>query len=223
MRTGSASLFIGFAFVVAAAAAQANDPAPESIDQPTAQTESVPALADDQGVEARAVPKVRTLTPDEIGLAKSVFQNTLNYSMVRVTDTLGLGGRPWTTNSPPLYMLNVGPNYPNMTANDDRKRLLIHELTHVWQAQHLVPITMNSAVHQALSAINNGGDVSAAYSYTVGKSWGQYNIEQQASIVAHWFTPANICFENGPCGGGMKPTDSRYRYIRDNIRQNKAF
>jgi hypothetical protein len=82
---------------------------------------------------------------------------------------------------------------------------------------------MNSAVHQTLSAIKNGGDVSSAYSYTVGKSWGQYNIEQQASIVAHWFTPTNVCFENGPCGGGMKTTDSRYRYIRDNIRQNKAF
>ena len=199
------------------------DSNPENTAEEAALMEVTSTVTDNQGIESRGVTKVRTLLPDEIALAKSVFQNTLNYSMVRVTNTLGLGERPWTTNSPPFYMLNVGPDYPNMTANDDRKRLLIHELTHVWQAQHLVPITMNSAVHQTLSAINNGGDVSAAYSYTVGKSWGQYNIEQQASIVAHWFTPTNICFDSGTCGGGMKTTDGRYRYIQDNIRQNKAF
>lgn len=222
MQTWLSRVLIGFMFTMASTAL-ANDPVPENTDQPAAQTESVPPLPDDQGIESRGIPKVRTLLPDEIALAKSVFQNTLNYSTVRVTNTLGLGERPWTTNSPPLYMLNVGPDFNSLTVDDDRKRLLIHELTHVWQAQHLVPITMNSAVHQTLSAIKNGGDVSAAYSYTVGKSWGQYNIEQQASIVAHWFMPANLCLKNGPCGGGMKTTDSRYRYIRDNIRKNKAF
>lgn len=81
---------------------------------------------------------------------------------------------------------------------------------------------LSSAAHQSLSAINNGGDSAPAYSYTVGKSWEQYNVEQQASIVAHWFTPENICFENEPCGGGMKTTDSRYRFIRDNILKNKV-
>jgi hypothetical protein len=222
MRPYLSGILMACAFAMTSAA-MADEILSESAPQPAAQAEPTPANPDDQGVESRGLPKTRTLTPSEIALAKSVFQNTINYSMVRITDTLGLGGRPWTTNSPPLYMLNVGPDYPNLTADDDRKRLLIHELTHVWQAQHLVPITMNSAVHQTLSAINNGGDVSAAYSYTVGKSWGQYNIEQQASIVAHWFTPTNICFDSGPCGGGMKTTDSRYRYIRDNIRQNKAF
>jgi hypothetical protein len=223
MHAWIAGLFFGL-MVAIASPVSANDPAPESTDQPTAQSESAADLPDGQGVESRGVPKIRTLLPDEIALAKSVFQNTLNYSMVRVTDTLGLGGKPWTTNSPPLYLLNVGGDYPNLAKDDDRRRLLIHELTHVWQAQHLVPITMNSAVHQTLSAIQNGGDVSAAYAYTVGKSWGQYNIEQQASIVAHWFMPSNLCFVNGgPCGGGMKTTDARYPYIRDNIRQNKAF
>jgi len=223
MSIRRSGVFIMCVALTITSVALADDPGPESTAEEVAPMEATPDLPDNQGVESRGVTKVRTLLPDEIALAKSVFQNTLNYSTVRVTNTLGHGERPWTTNSPPFYMLNVGPDYPNMTANDDRKRLLIHELTHVWQAQHLVPITMNSAVHQTLSAIKNGGDVSSAYSYTAGKSWGQYNIEQQASIVAHWFTPTNICFDNDPCGGGMKTADSRYRYIRDNIRQNKAF
>jgi hypothetical protein len=193
--------------------------------------ETAPSGSDDQGVQSRGffskppappkAPKIRSLSTSEKNLAKSVYGNTINYN-VKVTDTLGSGGRPWTTNTPPMYMINVGSDYPSLTANDDRKRLLIHELAHIWQGQHLVPFMVNSAAHQSLSAINNGGDVAFAYNYTVGKPWGQYNVEQQASIVAHWFTPENICFENGPCGGGMKTTDSRYRYIRDNIRKNKA-
>jgi len=187
---------------------------------------------DDQGVKSRGffpklpsppkVPKIRSLSTAEKNLAKSVFQNTINYDMVKITDTLGAGGRPWTTNTPPMYMINVGGNYSSLTTNNKRKRLLIHELSHVWQGQHLVPFMLNSAAHQSLSAINNGGDTAPAYSYTVGKPWGQYNVEQQASIVAHWYMPTTTCFENGPCGGGMKTTDSRYRYIRDNIRKNKA-
>lgn len=223
MRIWLSGFFMMGLALTTTSVALADDLSSESTAQPAAPIEATPDLQDNQGVESRGIPKVRTLLPAEIALAKSVFQNTINYSTVRITNTLGLGGRPWTTNSPPLYLLNVGPDFNSLTVDDKRKRLLIHELTHVWQAQHLVPITMNSAAHQTWSAINNGGDVSAAYSYTVGKSWGQYNIEQQASIVAHWFTPTTICFQNGPCGGGMKTTDSRYPYIRDNIRKNKAF
>jgi hypothetical protein len=170
----------------------------------------------------RSLPKMRSLSAKEKNLARSVFRNTINYDRVKITNTLGAGGRPWTTNTPPMYMINVGSDYPNLTANDDRKRLLIHELAHVWQGQHLVPFMLNSFAHQTLGVIHNGGDVASAYSYRVGKPWRQYNVEQQASIVAHWFTPADICFDSGPCGGGMKTTDSRYRYIRDHIRKNRA-
>ena len=206
--------------------------AEEPVPEPAPALETDPSGPADQGVQSRGffpqlspppqMPKIRSLSTNEKNLAKSVFQNTINYDLVKITDTLGGGGRPWTTNTPPMYMINVGSDYPSLTANDTRKRLLIHEMTHVWQGQHLVPFMLNSAAHQSLSAIHNGGDTAPAYSYTVGKPWGQYNVEQQASIVAHWFTPTTICFQNGPCGGGMKTTDSRYRYIRDNIRKNKA-
>lgn len=197
-------------------------PVPEPVSEAVTEVEVDPSGSDGQEVQSRGVPKIRSLSTSEKNLARSVFQSTINYDLVKVTNTLGSGGRPWTTNTPPIYMINVGSDYPSLTANDDRKRLLIHELAHVWQGQHLVPFMLNSAAHQSLSAINNGGDVASAYNYTVGKSWGQYNVEQQASIVEHWFTPANLCFTNGKCGGGMKTTDSRYRYIRDNIRKNKA-
>lgn len=231
MQTFISSCVIGLCLTFGApVVALAEEPMPEPASE--AVPEMDPSGTDEQGVQTRGffpkppalpkAPKIRSLSTSEKNLAKSVFGNTINYDLVKITDTLGAGARPWTTNTPPIYTINVGGDYPSLTANDDRKRLLIHELAHVWQGQHLVPFTINSAAHQSLSAINNGGDVASAYSYTVGKPWGQYNVEQQASIVAHWFTPENICFQNGPCGGGMKTTDSRYRYIRDNIRKNKA-
>jgi len=75
-------------------------------------------------------------------------------------------------------------------------------MTHVWQGQHLVPFMLNSAAHQSLGLIKNGGDVASAYSDTGSKPWGQYNVEQQASIVEHWFMPANLCFKMVPVAVG---------------------
>jgi len=179
-------------------------------------TEATPPASGEDGVTSRGLfpTKVRSLSSSEIALAKSVFRNTMNYGLVRVTDALGLNNAPWTSNTPPVYMMNVGTNYSSLTSSNYRKRLLIHELTHVWQGQHLVPFMLNSAAHQSLSIINNGGNIAArgdGYTYTLGKRWGQYNVEQQASIVADWFK------------NGLKTSDPRYRYIRDNIRCNKAF
>ncbi len=152
---------------------------------------------------------IRTLTPPELILANSVFQTSILYSQVRLQDDLGMGGRPWTSPPSPLYyVLHVGAYFVNMTATNYRKRLLIHELAHVWQGQHGVPLgyVLNSAFHQALSAITNGGDVAPAYNYTTGLKWAQYNCEQQASIVEDWFA------------GGSQSSNSRYVYITRNIR-----
>ena len=153
---------------------------------------------------------IRPLTGAEKKVASSVFGRSINLNTVKVTNTLGLDGRPWTTNSPPLYTINVGKKgYKSLLDGDGLKRLLIHELTHVWQGQHGVRFMSNSAYHQALSAIHNGGSTGGAYNYQPGKQWSQYNVEQQASIVEDWFQ------------GGMKKTDPMYPYIRYNVRPGK--
>ena len=154
---------------------------------------------------------IRTLLPDELILAKTVFQNSILYSQVRLQDDLGMGGIPWT--SPPIavfpyYVLHVGAYFNNLTTSNYRRRLLIHELTHAWQGQHGVPkgYVLNSAFHQSLSAITSGGDVAPAYNYNTGLKWAQYNCEQQASIVEDWFS------------SGSQSSNSRYVYITTNIR-----
>lgn len=188
----------------------------ESVAPVETPAEAPPPTTSEDGVTSRGLfpTKVRPLSSSELTVAKSVFRGTINYGLVRVTNALGLNNAPWTSNTPPIYTLNVGTNYSSLTSTSARRNLLIHELTHVWQGQHLVPFMLNSAAHQSLSVINNGGNVAArgdAYSYTLGRRWGQYNVEQQASIVADWFK------------NGRKTSDPRYRYIRDNIRSNKAF
>ena len=150
------------------------------------------------------LPQIRQLTSAEISLINSVFGRTVNTSQVRVTDTVGASGRPWTTNSPPLYTINVGGVYSSLASS--APRLLIHEIAHVWQGQHGVPFMSNSAVHQTLSAIANGGDVGGAYSFRPGTQWSTYNVEQQASIIEDWF------------GTGMSKGSNLYPYIRDNVR-----
>ena len=155
------------------------------------------------------VPKVRGLFNAEVNLAKSVFGNTINYALVKVTNTVGFGSRPWTTNTPPIYTINVGVDaYKSMT-NSSWRRLLIHELTHVWQGQHGVPFMSNSALHQTLSVINSGGNPGGAYQYAFGKQWNKYNVEQQASLVTDWYKT------------GRKTSSPLYPYIRDNIRKGK--
>lgn len=200
--------------VESAAPAEPTPPADSTAPAESAESaEATPPASAEDGVTSRGLipTRVRPLTASEISLAQTVFRNTINYGLVRVTDALGLGDRPWTSNTPPIYTLNVGQFYSSLTASGTRRRLMIHELAHVWQGQHFIPFMINSATHQTISAITNGGNVAIAYDYRVGRLWREYNVEQQASIVTDWYL------------NGRRTSDSRYRYIRDNIRANRAF
>ncbi len=65
-------------------------------------------------------------------------------------------------------------------------RLLIHELTHVWQSQHSntgLEYIRNSVASQAIRPDNAG----CSYTYTPGKSFQEYGAEQVASIVEDYY------------------------------------
>lgn len=132
--------FVGMFFLlVGPITAMAEEPRSEQTS--STEGEAEPSIPSGQEVQSRGflpnfpspppAPKIRSLSTAEKNLARSVFQNTINYDMVKITNTLGSGGRPWTTNTPPLYMINVGSAYSSLTASDERKLLLIHEMTHV--------------------------------------------------------------------------------------------
>ncbi|RUQ35598.1 MAG: hypothetical protein EKK71_11885 [Candidatus Competibacteraceae bacterium] len=102
------------------------------------------------------------------------------------------------------YVMNVGTAYSDMsTSNTD---LLVHETMHVWQGKNsslALSYVFNSCISQCL---RGGG----AYSYTAGKPWSSYNVEQQASIVEHWFLAGE------PTSGDLWP------YVRDYVRKGIA-
>ncbi len=173
----------------------------------------------------------RQLTNGEISWARMVFQSTLPYSQIYISDMIGAQGRAFTIPTPsagqvvastiatsflgPLatsfittqraafYLINFGRSGFANAATVANLPTFIHELTHVWQSFHgIFPngYIFNSLLHQAVS----GGN---AYSYNLGQDWNRYNVEQQASIVEHWFSRDR-----------MSTASPRFTYIRNKIR-----
>src|SRR5262252_5800932 len=103
----------------------------------------------------------RELTDGEQAEARRVFIASISLSRVEVSDSLGLGDRPWTSVGLWKYTLNVGPNaYDNLLAAPNLKELLIHELTHVWQGQNGTfgfGYMLNSLGAQCKSFVATGG------------------------------------------------------------------
>ncbi|MGI8786958.1 MAG: hypothetical protein ACR2HG_04255 [Pyrinomonadaceae bacterium] len=172
----------------------------------------------------------RLLTRGEISWARMVFQSTLPYDQIYISDAIGAMNRAFTIPAPsagqaaastiattlfgPLatpfittaraafYIINFGSSGYANAGSLSNLPTFIHELTHVWQSYHQTfpnGYIFNSLWHQAVSG---GG----AYSYNLGQSWNSYNVEQQASIVEHWFS------------SGMSSSNPRFTYIQNNIR-----
>ncbi len=152
----------------------------------------------------------RPLTSAEKSLVRSVFGSSITFSNVKITNTVGLNSGYWVSKVPTGYLVNVGTTfYAGLTASSNGRLTLIHEMVHVWQGQHNVPFTSNSALHQALSVAQTGS-TSGAYDYgTAGKQWNKYNVEQQADIVRDWYA------------GGKRTSSTLYPYIRDNVRSGR--
>lgn len=160
----------------------------------------------DQVGAVRRSRNARYLAAGEIKIARSVFEETVPYSKVYVTDGLGLGGRPYTLPRPGTsreYILHVGDGYYGMSLVHEDKKTLIHELTHVWQGEHSHwswNIILSSGAHQIAK-----GQKAYDYDPSNMQDWDAYNPEQQAQIVEDWY------------GAGADEDDYRYHYIVEDI------
>ncbi len=152
----------------------------------------------------------RKLTLDEKIFAQQVFNNTLPYDDIYVSNTIGAQDRQYVT--PELrhdggWIMHLGrAMYAGATLTSERETF-IHELTHVWQSYHS-PFRWRYAANSMCQQIvlMKG---SKAYDYENGFDWKDYNAEQQAQIVMHWYQL------------GMSETDARYEYVRDHIRKGE--
>ncbi|MBI2261691.1 MAG: hypothetical protein HYU62_08510 [Caulobacterales bacterium] len=151
---------------------------------------------------------IRPLTPGETELAREAFGEHLH------SDTVRFLGAPWPVVRafvPGRWFGRDWIVWPHRTLPPDiaaaplrLQAVLIHELTHVWQAQQGVNL---------LTGKLRAGDRPASYEYPTGMdcSWGGLNIEQQAMVVEHRFrlsrgqrTPGDQAFYDRVCPIGRR-------------------
>lgn len=144
---------------------------------------------------------LRYLTNPELAIAKPVFRDSLPWNRIRISSRLGFEETEYTWGR----TLNVGP-YMHKGLDSDRngRKLLIHELTHVWQYEHRN--YGGSYILDAATAHVIHGQ--KAYVYEAGRPWNAYGAEQQAKIVEDWYSGRK----------NEDASDPLFRYIREIIR-----
>ena len=147
----------------------------------------------------------RRLTDGEVALARSVFGTAIDYERVTIRRRKFFPLQPRHVTMAPRGHLHFHPlaeAYSDdfSTLSPLRQGLFIHEMTHVWQYYHGYWVVLRSAWANS--------KLGAGYGYTLQASdaWDDFNVEQQASLVEHWFS------------GGMSTTDDRFVFIEKIIR-----
>ncbi|MDO4896644.1 MAG: zinc protease [Moraxella sp.] len=136
----------------------------------------------------------RSLTTGEITMAKLVFKNSIDYGKVKIIRG-GLLGMPNLSNNAmtPFGDIHFSDNTYDKIKDfsqreNDYKILFIHEMAHVWQR------TMGISVAGCglTIGITGGYFLWDAYDYGLSaqdknKKFSQFNIEQQASMIAEYY------------------------------------
>jgi hypothetical protein len=131
---------------------------------------------------ARMKPlSMRPLTPGERAIATEMFGAGLDAARVRIL-ALPIWDRAFVA-GPGLIVWPARRASEDFAAFDMPLRtqaVFVHELTHVWQAQHGVGLIL---------AKLRAGDSDRSYAYDLagGPDFPQLNIEQQAMVVEHAF------------------------------------
>ncbi|GAB2612961.1 PAAR domain-containing protein [Novilysobacter erysipheiresistens] len=127
----------------------------------------------------------RGLTGGEIAMARQVFGEAIDYGSVKIHNHgywLFFGFQQEDTAVAPngeIYLPAdlFKPDFSLLGPTE--QRLLIHELTHVWQYQLGYPIKRVRAVRPHMSY---------AYTLGLGRKLHDYNMEAQGNIIADYFT-----------------------------------
>ena len=125
---------------------------------------------------------LRRLTAGERGLAAEMFGAGLDAARVRIL-AIPLWKRAFVAGPGLIVWPAAGAARDFAAAPLRQQALFVHELTHVWQAQHGISL---------LLAKLKAGDSPASYAYelTGDADFTRLNIEQQAMVVEHAFLAA---------------------------------
>lgn len=124
----------------------------------------------------------RSLTPEELALAKPIFETSLDYGRIRINY-----GGPLTWIYPALTTGNI-ISFPEGFDGSGKKAeaLFLHEMTHVWQYQNHGISYLPRALFEEMTQLD-------AYTvhYEASRPFLDYDIEEQAEIVAGYFLNRN--------------------------------
>ena len=124
----------------------------------------------------------RPLNSWEREMAKEVFGNSINFDRVRIDEYAFIGPPQMNICYVSGYVINSWGKMTNST--------LIHELVHVWQYEKigLVYIPRALSAQRSLANYDYGGLLSLKETKNAGKNIFSYNLEQQAEIVADYYS-----------------------------------
>lgn len=149
------------------------------------------------GAVVESMIDVRKVGPEEQALAVGVFGHTIDFTDVRLTSFVGLGGRPFvapTFDGTILVNLGSGDCLDSPTTCTSERylkpgQLFIHELTHVWQLQHR-RLDDGWAPGWLCEGILDGQYKPKDFqddAKTVPTPWDKHGVEAQATIVDQWY------------------------------------
>ncbi|MDX2275953.1 MAG: hypothetical protein NW206_10945 [Hyphomonadaceae bacterium] len=123
--------------------------------------------------------ETRALTQGEIAFAMKLFGDELDWPRLRVMQAPRLGFGAMV----PLGKTIVFSRWPAARdfsmSSADEQGWFVHELMHVWQAAHGVPL--------ALAKLGALGAKAYRYVAKPQAKFGHYNIERQAEIARHLY------------------------------------
>jgi hypothetical protein len=142
----------------------------------------------------------RSLTSGEIALAKLIYKDSIDYSKVKIIrgGLLGIPSRTGNAMTPFGSIHLPESEYQRIKdfsiAKEGDQIWLIHEMGHVWQYSLGYSV---AATGIEISTRGGYGKEAKAYDYDLngvdaGKKLPQFNMEQQADVIAHYFDAIHL-------------------------------
>ncbi len=143
----------------------------------------------------------RGLTVGEEAMARTVFGDAVNYSIVRINhhgywQLMGLQDKDTAvTPNGSIYMPHPIYRDDYSDGDDSDRRLFMHEMVHVWQYQLGYPVKMKGLT------VTSRGVEAYRYNLTPVSRLSDFNMEQQGNLLADYYM---ICIY-GRAQGAFNP------------------
>ncbi|MCU4338214.1 peptidase [Acinetobacter dispersus] len=151
----------------------------------------------------------RPLTNGEIQLAKSIFKNTLNYTVIKIFfgsffPLKSQNEDTFVTPNGSIYIMPKHYRDDYSLESISYKKIFLHEIGHVWQHQRKLNVLANAGALQACSVLSNFSYDPYVYNIwetptvaqlvkhkNITKRFLDYNLESQAEILADYWVLKN--------------------------------